>query len=202
MRRRTYLKILTKLDTKFNMQNNPARDDTKPYARDYLRSTVKLEDSDIPITINPSYAVFANPYSKASEDEDKYAQINNPEYTELKGTIKMDINPSYGVTTGDRTTAFNTSDTKAHQSSQNTTTNENDYAYDDHPLHHSTAACTTKKEDSTQIPDQGLYMENVHLLCTANNVQSCNEGQYDNVNQRKSDGPDYEVTQKIDNIYV
>ena len=194
--RRTYLNIITKFDTNSTVQNNPAYDDTRPYTRDYLCGTVKL---DIPITTNPSYAVFANHYSKASEDEDEYVQLNT-EYLELKDIIKMDKNPSYGVITGDRTTAFNISDTKPDQLSQNTTTNEYDYVYDEYPSHHNAVACTTKK-DSTQIPDEGLYTENVHLL-SSDNVQPCDEGQYDVVNQCKSDGPDYEVTQKIDNIYI
>ena len=101
MRRRTYHKFLTKLHDNKNSTiievNNPSYDNTKP------------EDSDIPLTTNPSYDidVLAKPYSKASEDEYNYVQVNKcADYLELEDTIKIDTNPSYGVTTGDRTTAI------------------------------------------------------------------------------------------------
>ena len=109
---------------------------------------IKRGDTDILITTNPSYAAAAKPYScKASDDECNYVQtnINEPdEYLDLEDTIKMDTNPSYGVTTGDRKTAFNSSDSMTHQPSHNTRTNEYDYAnvHDDYLLHHSTAVNT------------------------------------------------------------
>ena len=99
MRRRTYHKFLTKLHNNKNSTitkgNNPSYDNTNP------------EDSDIPITTNPSYDVLAKPYSEASEDEYNYVQVNKcADYLELEGTIEIDTNPSYGVTIGDRTTAI------------------------------------------------------------------------------------------------
>ena len=184
MRRRTYHKFLTKLHDNKNSTiikvNNPSYDNTKP------------EDSDIPITANPSYDVLTKPYSKASEDEYNYVQVNKcPDYLELEGTIKLDTNPSYGVTTRDSTTAINTSDTKAHQSSNNTTTTEYGYAYmhDHHLLHHNTAASASKK-DNTQASDQGH--------CATNNAQ----GESDDVNHPKRDAPGYEETQQIDDTYI
>ena len=71
---------------------------------------------------------------------------------DLEDTIKMDTNPSYGVTTGkDRTTVFSTTaDTKAGHSSHDATTAEYDYPYaqNDHLLHHNTTANTTDDKKS------------------------------------------------------
>jgi len=203
MRRRTYHKFLAKLHDDRNSTiikgNNRSYDNTKPM--DYL---FKPGDSDIPITTNPSYDVIAKPYSKASEDEYNYVETNKcDDYLELEGTIKIDTNPSYGVTTGDRTTTFNISDTKAQQSSHDATTKEYDYAcvHDDHLLHHNTAASSAKK-DNAQASDEGHYMENIHPLCPSNNAQTSNKGEYDDVNHPKSDASDYGVTQQIDNTYI
>ena len=117
--------------------------------------TIKPGDSDIPITTNPSYDVPAKPYYKANEDEFNYVQPDESnKYCNLKDTINMDANPSYGVTTGDRMT---TSGSMTHQSSHIVTTNECDYVnvhddyvnvHNDHISHHSTAStsCDVKEE--------------------------------------------------------
>ena len=178
-----------------SMEKNPAYDVTTVNTMEHLYNTIKAGDSGIPITANPSYAAPTKP-SKASEDECNYTQPNEcNEYLDLEDTIKMDTNPSYGVTTGDRTTASKP------KSSHNATTKDYDYAYvhDDHLLYHNKATSTIEdsKKDYKQIPvsvDQSLYMDNVHQFCEANNVQTSNKSEYGVVNQPKSDGPDYKIT--------
>ena len=208
--KRSYRKATFPLDNKVHSKNanvsiekNPAYiyDVTTVNTIDRSYSTIKSGDSDIPITTNPSYAALTKPYSKASEDECNYAKPNYNECNEhldLKDSTKMETNPSYGVTTGDRTTA---SKPKVHQSSHNATTKDYDYAYvhDDHLLHHNKATSTIEDsmKDCKQIPisiDQSLYMDDVHQFCGANNVQTSNESEYGVVNQPKSDGPDYKIT--------
>ena len=195
----------TKLNENVTIENNPAYDVTKASMVGSLYSTIKPGDSDVPITTNPSYSIPTKPYSKASEDEYNYVQLN--QHSGLEDTIKMDTNPSYGVTTGgDRATAFSThSDTKA-------TTKQYDYDYvcDDRLLHHFTAANTTGdvKKDIPASVDQSQYMENVHPLCIADSALPSNEGEYGVVNQPKSDNLDYETShdiaasQQIDTLYI
>ena len=157
-----------------SIEKNPAYDVTKVNAIDHTYNTIKPGESDIPITANPSYDVRTKPCSKTSEGDYNYVQPNESnEYLDLEDGIKMDTNPSYGLTTGDRTTI--------HQSSHNATTNDYDYAYthDDHLLHHNKANSTIEesKKDSKQIPvsvDQSLYLDNVHQFCATNNVQTSN----------------------------
>ena len=196
----------TKLNENVTIENNPAYDVAKANTVGSLYSTIKPGDSDVPITTNPSYSVPTKPYNKTSEDEYNHVQLN--QHSDLEDTIKMDANPSYGVTTGgDRATAFSAhSDTKA-------TTKQYDYDYvcDDRLLHHITAANTAgdvKKDIPTSV-DQSHYMENVHPLCIADSDQPSNEGEYDVVNQPKSDDLDYETThdiitasQQIDTLYI
>ena len=187
MRRRTY-KSLT---DPHNYKNSTIIKGNNSSYDNNIRGTIEPGDSDVPITTNPSYDVVAKPYSKASEDEYNYVQTDKcDDYLELEGTIKIDANPSYGVTTGDRTTAFNASNTKAYQSSHDATVKDYDYAYthDDRLLHNNIGASVTKK-DSTQVSDKGHYMENVHPLSATNNAQT-------------SDALDYEVAQQIDDTYI
>ena len=179
--------ITTKLNENVAIENNPSYDVIKANTVGSLYNTIKPGDSDVPITANPSYAVPTKPYSKTSEDEYNYVQPN--QHSGLEDTIKMDTNPSYGVITGDRTTAFSAhSDTKA-------TTKQCDYDYvcDDHLLHHNTATNTTGdvKKDIPASVDQSNCMENVHPLCIAGSNQPSNEGEYGVVNQPKSDDSDY-----------
>ena len=136
-------------------------------------------DSDVPITANPSYAIPTKPYSKTSEDEYDYVQPN--QYSGLQDIIKMDTNPSYGLTTGDRATAFSahSADTKATSKQY-----DYDYVYDDRLLHHNTGA---KKDIPASVDQSGHYMEIDHPLCIASCDQPSNEGEYGDVNQPKSD---------------
>ena len=177
-----------KLNDNVAIENNPAYDVIKANTAGSLyRCTIKPEDSDVPIAANPSYAVPTKPYSKPSEDECGYLQLY--QLPDLEGTIKMDTNPSYGVTTGDRATAVGAhSDTKA-------TSKQYDYDYvcDDHLLYHNAEPNTTGgiKKDNPASVDQSNYMENIHPLCIAGSAQPSNEGEYGVVNQPKSDDFDH-----------
>ena len=125
--------------------NKDPTEDTPSY--DVIRAdngTIKQGDLD---GINLYYNIPIKPCSKTSEDECNYAQPS--QHSHLIETIKMDSNPSYGVSTGDlgkdvkmdtnpsygvsmkesRVTAAENSDTKAQQSSYNATTKQYDYAY-------------------------------------------------------------------------
>ena len=193
----------TKLNTDVTIHPNPSYDVAKANTVDSLYNTIKPGDSDVPITTNPSYNVPTKPYSKTSED--KYSYIQPNEFNQLSGledTIKMDTNPSYGVTTGgDRATAFSAhSDIKA-------TTKQYDYDYvcDNRLLHHITAANTTGDDVKKDIPasvDQSHYTENVHPLCIADSVQPSNEGEYDVVNLDYETTHDITASQQIDTLYI
>ena len=173
-----------------NTENNPSCDITKANTVDSLFITGGL---DVPITANPSYAVLTKSYVKTSEDEYNYAQPNEfNEHSGLKDTIKMDTNPSYGVTTGEnRATAFSTnSDTKAHHSSHDATTKQYDYAFahDDHLLHQNIAASTTGDANIHAAIDQS---RNTYLSLIPNSAKPYGQGEYGVVNQPKSDDPNY-----------
>ena len=135
---------ITKLNKDVTHHSNLSYDIAKANTVDSLYDTIKPEHSDVLITSYPSYNVPTKPYS---EDEYNYVQPNEyNQHSGLEDTIKMDTNPSYGVTTSeDRATAFST--TKVDHSSHATTTEEYDYAYaqDDHLLHHTTANTTDDK---------------------------------------------------------
>ena len=181
----------TGLNTDITIHPNPSYDVAKANTVDSLYNTIRPGDLVVPITTNPSYNVPTKPYNKASEDEYNYVQPNEfNQHSDLDGSIKIDTNPSYGVTTGgDRATAFSAhSDTKA-------TTKQYDYDYvsDDRLLHHNVTANTTGdvKKDIPASVDQSHYMENVHPLCIPDSAQPSNEGEYDVVNL------DYETTHDI-----
>ena len=167
----------TRLNENVTIDNNPAYDVTKANTVGSLYIT---GDSDVPITANPSYNVPTKPYSKAAS-EDEYLQLN-----QQSNTIKMDTNPSYGVTTAGGVSAH--SDTKA-------ITKQCDYDYvcEDHLLHQIAAASTTgeAKKDLPASVDQSQYMENVHPVFTADCAQPSSDGEYGTVNQPKSDDPNY-----------
>ena len=131
----------TKLNTDVTIDNNPSYDVTKANTLDHSYSTINPGGSDAPITINSSYDVPTKPYSKASEDDYNYVQPNEfVQHSNLEDTIKMDTNPSYGVSTGeDRETAFSTTVTNSDTTKQY----DYDYVHDDHLLHHNTPANTT-----------------------------------------------------------
>ena len=135
----------TKLNTDVTIDNNPSYDATKANTLDHSYSTINPGGSDVPITINPSHNIPTKPYSKTSEDDYNYVQPNElVQHSELEGTIKMQTNPSYGVSVQEERVAATGSDT-AHQSSHDAMTEQYDYAcvQDDHLLHHNTSANTT-----------------------------------------------------------
>ena len=173
----------TKLNENVIIDNNPAYDVTKANTVGSLYSTIKRGDSDVPITANPSYAVPTKPYSKAASEGD-YLQLN--QHSSLEDTIKMDTNPSYGVTTAGGVSAC--SDTKAM-----TKQCDYDYVCEDRLLHQIAAASTTgeAKRDIPASVDQSHYMENVHPLCITDSAQPNSDGEYGVVNQPKSDDPNY-----------
>ena len=168
----------TELNENVTIDNNPAYDVTKANTVGSLYSTIKPGDSDVPITANPSYNVPTKPYSKAAS-EDEYVQLN--QQSNLEDTIKMDTNPSYGVTTGGVSAH---SDTKA-------TTKQCDYDYvcEDRLLHQIAAASATgeAKKDIPASVDQSQYMENVHPVCIAVSAQPSSDGEHGVVNQPKID---------------
>ena len=153
---------LTDLNTDVNIDHNPSYVVTTPEIVEY--STIKPRDSTVSITSNPSYYIpftsnpsYNVPTKPYSEDEYNYVQPNEfNQHSDLDGSIKIDTNPSYGVTTGeDKAVVFSTtSDTKADHSSHDATTEEYDYAYahDNHLLHHNTAANTTGDTKITRSP--------------------------------------------------
>ena len=117
-----------KLNTDVTIENNASHNVTK---------VEHLYEPYVPITANPSYNVHTKPYSKTSEDEYNYVQPNQfIQCPDLDETMKMDTNPSYGISIGeDKTTTFGmtltTSDTKAHQSSHNSMAEQYDYVHTD-----------------------------------------------------------------------
>ena len=170
----------TKLNENVTIDNNPAYDVTKANTVGSLYSTIKPGDSDVPITANPSYNVPTKPYSKAAS-QDEYLQLH--QHSNLEDTIKMDTNPSYGVTTVGEVSTH--SDTKAM-----TKQCDYDYVCEDRLLHQIAAAGTTgeAKKDIPASVDQNQYMENVHPVCIS---QPSSDGEYGVVNQPKSDDPNY-----------
>ena len=99
---------------------SPSYDDTLNYG---LYSTIKPIELDV-ITTNRSYNIPTKPHSKSNEDEYTYVQ---PDHcirpSDLEDDVKMDANPSYGVSTvEDRVTGFKTTaadtDTRPHHSPQ------------------------------------------------------------------------------------
>ena len=136
----------TSLNDNVTIDNNPAYDVTKANTVGSLYSTIKRGDSDVPITANPSYNVPTKPYSKAAS-EDEYLQLN--QHSNFEDTIKMDTNPSYGVTTGgDRATGSSAhSDTKA--------TTDYEYVCENrlNTTASTTAACETKRDIISDDPN-------------------------------------------------
>ena len=180
---RLFFNNTAKLNENVTIDNNPAYDVTKANTVGSLYSTIKPGDSDVPITANPLYNVPTKPYSKATS-EDEYLQLN--QHSNLEETVKMDTNPSYGVTTAGEISAH--SDIKAMVKQC-----DYDYVCEDRLLHQIAAASTTgdAKKDIPASVDQSQYMENVHSVCTADSAQPSSDGEYGVVNQPKSDDPNY-----------
>jgi len=158
---------------------------TKPKTVDYSTSNI---GSDVPVTPNPSYSVTTKPYSKTSEDDDyNYVQPNElNQKSDFDKTIKMDINPSYGISTGkDRAIAFSTAK-KAHHSSHNATTEQYNYI------------CN----NSVQLH------QNRAINATSNSTKPTDKCKYDVINQPQSDEPNYVITcdttasQQNDTLYI
>jgi len=188
----------TKLNAAVTIEHNPSYD-IKTNKVDY--------SSDVPVTPNPSYGVTTKPYSKATEDDYNYVQSNEfNQHTDLDKTIKLDINPSYGISRGkDRATSvfsetvtkFNT---KAHDSSHNGTIAQCDYDYvhDDHFLCRNVA--TNAASDVSK--------DHVQIYITVDQTKPTDGGEYYVINQPQSDDPNYEIThdvttsQQDDTLYI
>ena len=129
----------TKLKMDVPIEQNPS------YDVDVVKvdnSTSKPGNSD---GVNLYYNTPVKTYNKTSEDESNYAQPSH--HSDLMKTVKMDTNPSYGISTiGEdvnmdtnpsygvsikegSTTAAENSGAKLQQSSYNATTKQYDYAY-------------------------------------------------------------------------
>ena len=113
-------------------------------------SVIRL-DSDVPMTINPSYGL---PIKRCNEEEYNYVQPDEP-FIYSDESVKMESNPSYRVITGeDRETTFSTySDAEDYHSLRNITIKQDDYDYvrNDHFLNRNTVTDTTTnaKQDNT-----------------------------------------------------
>ena len=84
----------TKLNINANIEDISAYNVTKTNGEDY--ACIEPGDSDVPITINPSYGVPTNLCRKASENEYNYVQPYEFTQHPVEGTIKIDTIPSYG----------------------------------------------------------------------------------------------------------
>ena len=156
----------TDLNPNVTMNHNPSYDVTNP---------ITLGDSNVPMTTNPSYDIFTTKSCNNEVSKDEYYYVQPNEFRQHSETIKMDANPSYGVSTGEgRATSFNTTitkfdDAKVHQSSHNATNKQcdYDYAYDDQLLHHNT---TTNATDSSTA-DQSRDIKNAYLTLIAGSAK-------------------------------
>ena len=122
--------------------------------------------SDVPITINPSYNVHTKPYSKASEYDYDYIQPNEfIQHSDLEDTIRMETNPSYGVSTEKQY--------------------DYDYVSDDHLLHHNTATNINGEmdEDNIQIHPNVDQRKKARSPYSSSSAMHGNEGEYGVVNQ-------------------
>ena len=127
------------------------------------------EGSDVPITINPSYNVHTKPYCKASKYDYDYVQPNELiQHSDLEDTIKMDTNPSYGVSTEKR--------------------HDYDYVSDEHLLHHDTSPNYNgdMNEDTIQIHPNVDQRKKTHSPYSSGSAMHGNKGEYDIVNQPRS----------------
>jgi len=175
----------TKVNTAITIKHNPSYDLIKTNRVDY--------SLNVPVTSNPSYGVTTKPYSKATEDDYNYVQPN--EHSDLHAAIKLDINPSYGISRGkDRATpasieTVTKSNTKAHDSSHNATIVlcGYDYVHDDHFLRQNVA--TNAASDTRK--------DNVQVNTTVDQTKPTDEGEYDVINQPQSDDPNNNITHDV-----
>ena len=83
----------TKLNTNVSIENKPTCDAN---TADHFYEIIEPPNLHVSITANPSYSVHTKPHSEGREDEHNYVQPNEfNKHIDLKGTIKMDANPSY-----------------------------------------------------------------------------------------------------------
>ncbi len=148
-------------------------------------------------TATNSRSVPTMPYSKTTEDKYNNIQLNECiQHSELKETVEMDINPSYGVTVSieDGAVTFNTtvtdSDIRAHQLSQKY---DYDYVHDESgELHHNiTTATSGYVEDNLQyhtIVDQSHETKTVvHSPYLPPTAKQTGESEYGVINQPQCD---------------
>jgi len=180
----------TKLNTAVTIERNPSYDVLKTNKVDY--------SSDVPVTPNPnpSYGITTKPYSKATEDDYTYVQPNEfNQHSDLDETIKLDINPLYGLSRRkDKATPASSetvtkSNTKAHDSSHNATIAQcdNDYVHDDHFL----------RRNAAINPTSDARKDNVQVYTTVDQTKSTDNGEYDVINQPQSDDPNYDITHDV-----
>jgi len=179
----------TKINTAVTTQHNPSYNVIKTNTMDH-------HSSDVPVTPNPSYGVATKPYSKAIEDDQNYVQPNEfNQHSDLDETIKMDINPSYGISRGKDRVAppysetVMKSNTKAHDSSHNATIAQCDYDYvrDDHFLCQNAAINAASD----------VRKDNVQVYTTVDQTKPTDGGKYDVINQPQNDNPNNEITHDV-----
>ena len=177
----------TKLSTDVNIKSYDATEDVTV---DSLYSTI----NEVPDTTDSTYAVPAMPCSKTIEDE-YYDTVQANECSDVEETVvKMDTNPSYGVSTGeDRATATDY-DTKAHQSSQQ-------YDYDDvhddsAQLCHDMVTTTTAdvEEDNVQHKCTLDQRHDTKTTLVANSAKLTDEDKYGVINQPRCDDNSFDTT--------
>ena len=139
--------------------------------------------SDVPITINPTYDVPTKPYSKTSEDDYNYVQPNEfVQYSDVEDTIKMDTNPSYGVSIENKATSFIIKITDFDTTKQY----DYDYVRDDHLLHNNTATNPTGDMNEDSINSFVDYRNKNHPSYSPSSTIHVTEGEYGVVNQPRS----------------
>ena len=175
----------TKLSTDIKIKHNAAYNATEDVTVDALYSTI----NEVPYTTDSSYAVPAMPSSKTSEDE-YYDTVQTNECSDVEETVvKMDTNPSYGVSTGeDGATATD------YQSSQQ-------YDYDD--VHENSAqlrynmATTTTADVEEDIVQHKCTLDQRHDTKTtlvANSAKLTDEDKYGVINQPQCDDNSFDTT--------
>jgi len=189
----------TKANAAVTIEHNPSYDVIKFNTVDY--------SSDVPVTPNPSYDVTTKPYSKATEDDYNYVQsIEFTQHSNLDKAIKLDINPSYGISRGKDRAIPASSETvtkpnaKAHDSLHNATIAQCDYDYvhDDYFLRRNVA--TNGASDTRK--------DHVQVNTTVDQTKPTDGCNYDVINQPQSDNPNNEIThavatnQQDDTLYI
>ena len=180
----------TKLSTDVKIKHNAAYNATEDVTVDSLYSTI----NEVPYTTDSSYAVPAMPSSKTSEDE-YYDTVQTNECSDVEETVvKMDINPSHGVSTGEDKPTATDYDTKAHQSSQ-------EYDYDDvhddpAQLHYNMATTTTAdvEEDIVQHKCTLDQRHDTKTTLVANSAKLTDEDKYGVINQPRCDDNSFDTT--------